>query len=439
MARNLNLLERLLLLAYSCLVWLIQPLVRRKLARRARQEANYGIQVESRFGHYQDAPGTGWIWVHAVSLGETRAAELLIAQLRALRPTMSLLLSHSTATGWAAGKTILKDGDRQVWLPWDTRDATSRFLRHFRPCLGVLMETEVWPNLVQSCVKQHVPLLLVNARLNESSFASAQRLRWLSRPAYANLTKVLAQTAIDAKRLEQLGANVFGVLGNIKFDAQPSADQLSIGREWRRSFGHTVLALVSSRDGEEAALIEAVLALKAGKGTVGANGGGVQILVVPRHPQRVTEIAQLFLDAGFSVSRRTEWKDQPTPADIWLGDSMGELALYYAMCDVALLGGSFERFGGQNLIEAAACGCPLIMGPHTYNFAQAADWAEQAGAARRVTNMVAGVDAALEWIDQPAVLAQAKTHCLTFAQGHQGASAKTASAVLDVLSDAQKK
>jgi len=438
MARNLNLSERLVLLAYSCLVWLIQPLVRGKLARRARQEANYGIQVESRFGHYQDVPSVGWIWVHAVSLGETRAAELLIAQLRAQRPAMSLLLSHSTATGWAAGKTILKAGDRQVWLPWDTHNACSRFLEHFSPCLGVLIETEVWPNLVQSCVEHHVPLLLVNARLNESSFASAQRLKWLSRPAYANLTKVLAQSIADAKRLEQLGANVCGVLGNIKFDAQPAADQLLAGREWRRSFGRPVLALVSSRDGEEVSLIDAALARKANLGAAGADGGGVQILVVPRHPQRVEEIAKSFLHAGFTVSRRTEWKDQPMHADIWLGDSMGELALYYAMCDVALLGGSFERFGGQNLIEAAACGCPLIMGPHTYNFAQAAEWAEQAGAARRVTDMATGVDAALEWMAQPAVLTKVKTNCLTFAQAHQGASAKTASAVLDVLSDVQK-
>jgi len=437
MARTLNTLERLVLLAYSCLVWLIQPLVRRKLARRARQESDYGIQVESRFGQYPDSPSAGWVWVHAVSLGETRAAELLIAQLRGLRPTMSLLLSHSTATGWAAGKAILKAGDRQVWLPWDTRDATSRFLKHFRPCLGVLIETEVWPNLVQSCVEQHVPLLLVNARLNESSFASAQRLRLLSRPAYRNLTTVLAQSASDAKRLEQLGANVGGVLGNIKFDAHPAADQLLTGRAWRELFGSPVLALVSSRDGEEATLIEAVLARKASKAAAGAGGGGLQILVVPRHPQRVEEIAKLFLHAGLSVSRRTEWKDQPAPADIWLGDSMGELALYYAMCDVALLGGSFERFGGQNLIEAAACGCPLIMGPHTYNFAQAAEWAEQAGAARRVTDMASGFDAALEWIDQPVLLTKAKTNCLTFAHAHQGASAKTASAVLNVLSDAQ--
>lgn len=439
MARNLSALERLALLAYSCLVWLIQPLVRRKLSLRAKQEPEYAFLLEERFAHYQDAPSAGWIWVHAVSLGETRAAALLIAQLRVQRPAMSLLLSHSTATGWTMGKTILRPGDRQVWLPWDTRAATLRFVEHFRPRLGVLIETEVWPNLVQSCVSENVPLLLVNARLNESSFASAQRLQWLSGPAYANLTAVLAQSATDAKRLQQLGANLCGVFGNIKFDAQPAADQLSAGRAWRRLLSGPVLALVSSRDGEEAALIATLLARRAGEGASDVGRDAVQILIVPRHPQRVEAIANLCLNAGFSVSRRTEWKEQPTPADIWLGDSMGELALYYAMCDVALLGGSFERFGGQNLIEAAACGCPLVMGPHTYNFAQAAEWAEQAGAALRVANMAAGVEAALEWIGQPAVLTQAKTDCLTFAQAHQGASAKTASAILDVLSDVQQK
>lgn len=438
MARNLSWPERLTLLVYSCLVWLAQPLLRRKLSRRAKQESEYGLLVEERFGHYQDRPGAGAIWVHAVSLGEARAAALLIAQLRVMRPGMSLLLTHSTATGWAAGKSVLQSGDRQVWLPWDTRGATMRFLKHFRPLMGVLIETEVWPNLVQSCVQLNVPVLLVNARLNAASFESARRLRWLSGPAYANLTKVLAQSDADARRFEQLGAKVDGVLGNIKFDAQPAADQLTLGRKWRKLQGcRPVLALVSSRDGEEAALITALLARKSGKGPMEFESDCPQILVVPRHPQRIGDVASLFLAAGFSVSRRTEWKEQPSNADIWLGDTMGELALYYAMCDVALLGGSFERFGGQNLIEAAACGCPLIMGPHTYNFAQAADWAEQAGAARRTSDVQAGLDAALDWIQQPEVLKRAQSACLSFANAHQGASQKTAAAILDVLPEGQ--
>ena len=436
MAKKLSGIEYWALRLYSCLVWLLQPWLRKKLSRRAKREQEYGLLVEERFGHYRDASSFGWVWVHAVSLGETRAAALLIDQLRALRPGMSLLLTHSTATGWAAGKSVVRPGDRQVWLPWDTRHATKYFLEHFRPVVGILFETEVWPNLVHSCAQQRTPLLLVNARLNASSFESANRLRWLSGPAYANLTAVFAQSAADAERFEQLGATVKGVLGNIKFDAQPAVDQLLQGREWRRLFGRPVLALISSREGEEAAFIAALLAHKTSRKHAGSDGDLVQILVVPRHPQRVDDVARLFDSAGFSVSRRTHWKSHPTRADVWLGDSMGELALYYSMCDVALLGGSFERFGGQNLIEAAACVCPLVMGPHTYNFSEAAEWAERSGAARRVADMTSGVTTALEWMHQPGALTEAQGKCLNFALAHQGASQKTALGILAVLADA---
>jgi 3-deoxy-D-manno-octulosonic-acid transferase len=429
MAKSLSWPERAALGIYSCLVWVVQPLVRRKLARRAKLEPTYGSLLEERFGRYDDRPGTGWIWVHAVSLGEARAAALLIAQLRIQHPDLRLLLTHSTATGWEAGTALLKAGDRQAWLPWDTRRATRQFLAHFRPHLGVLIETEVWPNLVQSCVAYAVPLVLVNARLNEASFAYAQRLRWLSGPAYRSLSAVYVQSPADSERLSELGTDVRGILGNIKFDAEPLPSQLLNGQAWRRLSHRSILALVSSREGEEAAL---VASLSSGV------AGDTQILVVPRHPQRVDAVADLFLAAGFSVSRRSQWQDHPQPADVWLGDTMGEIALYYALADVALLGGSFGRFGGQNLIEAAACRCPLVMGPHTYNFSQAAQWAEQSGAARTVASMDDGVQAAIDWIDRPQELLQAQVACDTFARMHQGASQKTAAALLTFLQRPQK-
>lgn len=436
LANRLTRRERLALWLYCAVVWLIQPLVRRKLLRRARQEPEYGRRIEERFGRYSGAPSAGWWWVHAVSLGETRAAAPLIAQLRSLQPGMQLLLTHSTASGWAAGGAVLAPGDRQVWFPWDTPAAVDSFLAHFKPRVGLLLETEVWPNLVQACARHGMPLFLVNARLNRDSYAAADRLRWLAGPAYRALAGAFAQSRADANHLAALGAPVGGVMGNVKFDAQPVPDQLLAGRAWRMATGRPVLLLVSSREGEEAALIAALSARRSTPDQPDQPSSAqrcYQIMVVPRHPQRVSAVAGLFRAAGFSVSRRSGWIDKPHPADVWLGDSLGELSLYYALSDVALLGGSFARFGGQNLIEAAACGCPLVMGPHTFNFADAAQWAQQAGAAARAPDMYSGVDVALRWIDQPDQLEIARRCCLEFALAHQGASSNTADALLGRL------
>ena len=311
------------------------------------------------------------MWIHAVSLGETRAAAILIERLRKLRPGVRILLTHGTATGRAEGERLLREGDAQAWLPWDTPKAVKRFLNHFQPSVGILMETEVWPNLVAQCKARGVPLVLANARLSAKSLTQARRLARLSRPAYASLAAVWAQTEGDAHRLAQAGATVKGVYGNLKFDAEPDAAQLERGRAWRSAAGAPVIMFASSREGEED---EFFRALKASQPMP-----PVRWLVVPRHPQRFDEVAALAAQHGFTVSRRSGWTDGPATADIWIGDSLGEMAQYYACADAALLGGSFAPLGGQNLIEAAACGCPVIMGPHTFNFAEAAQLAQEAG------------------------------------------------------------
>ena len=204
---------------YSLLASGAQPLLRRKLRRRGQAEPGYLQAVEERFGRYSGNAQPGALWIHAVSLGETRAAAILIERLRSLKPDLRILLTHGTATGRAEGERLLRDGDRQAWLPWDTPKAVRRFLDHFQPSAGVLMETEVWPNLVAVSRKRGLPLVLANARLSEKSLAKAQRLARLSRPAYASLTAVWAQTEDDAQRLAQAGATVKGVFGNLKFDA----------------------------------------------------------------------------------------------------------------------------------------------------------------------------------------------------------------------------
>ena len=407
---------------YSLVLLGAQPLLRRKLRRRGAAEPGYLEHVEERFGRYPAATLAGRLWIHAVSLGETRAAAILVEALRRAQPELRILLTHGTATGRAEGRRLLREGDAQAWLPWDTPAAVRRFLDHFRPSAGILMETEVWPNIAAACHARGIPLALANARLSEKSLAQARRLAGLSRPAYGALRAAWAQTEGDARRLAQAGATVHGVFGNLKFDATPDAAQLSEGRDWRSTSPRPVVMFASSREGEEAEFLRAIV-----------KHPGVQWLLVPRHPQRFDEVASLVVQAGLSVSRRSAWIDAPAPADVWVGDSLGEMALYYAMSDVALLGGSFAPLGGQNLIEAAACGCPVVMGPHTFNFSDAAELALEAGAARRVGSMDEGVRAAVELARNASARDAAAAAGARFAAAHRGAAQRTAEAVLALL------
>ena len=404
---------------YSLVLIGAQPLLRRKLRRRGKAEPGYLEHVDERFGRYVGPTEPGRLWIHAVSLGETRAAAILIAALRRAQPDLRLLLTHGTATGRAEGRKLLREGDAQAWLPWDTPQAVARFLAHFRPSAGILMETEVWPNLAAACRARGIPLALANARLSEKSLGQARRFARLSRPAYGALHAVWAQTEDDARRLAEAGATVQGVFGNLKFDAMPDAAQLALGREWRATAHAPVVMFASSREGEEADFLRAI-----------AGQRGVQWLLVPRHPQRFDEVAALVAQTGFSVARRSAWDEAPTPADVWIGDSLGEMALYYGLADAALLGGSFAPLGGQNLIEAAACGCPVVMGPHTFNFAEAAELAQRSGAAQRVGSMEEGVRAAVDLVRDAPRREEAVRACERFAAAHRGAAARTAEAVL---------
>ena len=428
---------------YGALTTLGQPLLRRKLARRGQQEPGYLEAVDERFGHYsQPVESTSeLVWVHAVSLGETRTAAVLLKALRAQHPALRLLLTHGTATGREEGRALLKSigqpGDVQVWQPWDSPAAVRRFLDHFKPRLGLLMETEIWPNLMAQAKTRALPMVLVNARLSAKSLKQAQQLAALSRPAYGALSAVYAQTDADAERLRQIGAPVAGVFGNLKFDATPDAGQLATGKAWRQTLAQPVVMFASSREGEEDEFFKQIVPMaQAARAQAAMNSGAgkpasFKALVVPRHPQRFDDVAALAARHGLSVSRRSQWTGSPAAnakalsADVWLGDSLGEMALYYGLADVALLGGSFAPLGGQNLIEAAACGCPVVMGPHTFNFLEAAELALSEGAALRVSGMAEGVEAALKLMKDAPAQSKAAQAGLAFAARNRGATAST--------------
>ena len=416
---------------YAVFMRLAKPLLRRKLHKRAQAEPLYGQFIEERFGHYSQSSRQDWIWIHAVSLGETRTAAILLQGLRQALPGMKLLLTNGTATGREEGRKLLQDGDLQVWQPWDSPEVLDRFFSAFKPKLGLLLETEVWPLLVQGAQVHGVPLMLVNARMSDKSMLKAQRWPSLMQPAYAGLSAVCAQAQDDAIRLKALGAKVQGIFGNLKFDAKPDAVQLALGQSWRQQLTAPVVMLASSREGEESAWLAAWQTFILQRSDV-----HVHWLIVPRHPQRVAEVESLLLSGGLRVSRRSTWGQEgpthPTPA-VLLGDSLGEMALYYSLSDVALLGGSFEKLGGQNLIEAAACACPIVMGPHTFNFAEASEAAQASGAAQRASDMAEAVRLAVETVQSKQAQQMRSNHAVQFAQQHGGATERTVLVVRELL------
>lgn len=321
------------------------------------------------------------IWLHCVSVGETRAAEPLVHELQRRYPEHGILITHATPTGRATSEQLFGSDVERAYLPYDVPGAVSRFLDHFRPEIGLLMETELWFNLIAACERRKMPLLLVNARLSEKSARGYAKISRLTREGLHSLADIAAQTNADAKRLQDLGGKQVKVFGNLKFDVRPPIDVAEQGKKLRGKFGETrpVFLAASTRDGEEVLILEAIARLDILE---------LLTMIVPRHPQRFDEVASLLTRHDIPFVRRSELGRAKVKPQIRvvLGDSMGEMFTYYAASDIAFIGGSLLPFGGQNLIEGATMGKPLLVGPHTYNFEEIAEQAVAQGAALRVQN-----------------------------------------------------
>jgi 3-deoxy-D-manno-octulosonic-acid transferase len=405
--------------AYSLLWWLALPLLPLRLWWRGRREPAYRSHIGERFGRYADAAraaGDDPLWIHAVSVGETRAVVPLIERLEREHPQRTILLTHMTATGRETGRALFGDRVVQAWLPYDLPFAVNRFLAHFHPRAGLLVETELWPNLAAAAARAHMPLLLINARLSERSARGYARIAPLARPLLRSLAGIAAQTSDDAARLRALGATDVVVTGNLKFDASVAPEWRDRGRRLRERFGadRPVVVLASTRPGEEALLLDAL-----SRSSVSPH---VLVVVVPRHPQRFDEVARLLASRGVPFARRGDEHRVPDHARVVLGDSMGEMHAYYAAADVAFVGGSLLPFGGQNLIEPIAAGVVTIVGPHTFNFAQAADAAIAAGAALRVDDAEALWEAAQRLLADGRSRERASANAQRFIAAHRGAA-----------------
>lgn len=404
---------------YTALWILVLPWLPLKLWWRGRREPGYRVRIGERFGHYAaDAPAPygDVIWIHAVSLGETRAAAPLIARIARELPHTTILLTHMTATGREAGRALYGERVVQCWLPYDVPFAIRAFLARFAPRAGMLMETEVWPNLTHGCASARVPLFLVNARLSERSLRGYQRVSSLTRPMFASLAGVAAQTAQDAARLTAAGARAVTVTGSLKFDVEIPAAALDLGRELRQRFGamRPVWLAASTREGEEALLLAALA-----RSTLPAT---TLTVIVPRHPQRFDAVADLLATRGIPFVRRSANTDVPADVNFVLGDSLGELPGYYAAVDVAFVGGSLLPLGGQNLIEAIAVGVPTVVGPHTFNFAEATTHAVAANAAVRVADADTLLAEVAALLADPARRERMRAAALAFHAAHRGAA-----------------
>jgi 3-deoxy-D-manno-octulosonic-acid transferase len=419
---------------YRALWWIVAPLAVLRLLIRSRRERGYREHIGERFGRGRgrlpDDPAP-LIWVHAVSVGETRAAQPLVAALMEARPDARILLTHMTPSGRATGEQLFGDRVLRCYLPYDMPHAVRRFLRAWRPSLGLVMETEVWPTLIDECRRAGMPLVLTNARMSARSYRRAARFGAATREVFGGFARVLAQSPSDAERLTALGARNVAVLGNLKFDMATPPELVARGHAWRAALGsRPVWVAASTREGEEGLVLDAFAALAA---------DDALLILVPRHPQRFDEVAALVAKRGLRCQRRSTWAPgpaaaaarvetpRPLPGDVTvlLGDSMGELGAYYAASDVAFIGGSLLPLGGQNLIEACGVGVPVLIGPHVFNFSQATADAVAAGAAVQVADPAELAKVLGElFADKPRRVAMAAA-ASAFAARHRGATART--------------
>jgi len=389
---------------YTIALRLALPLILLRLWWRSRREPGYLEGIEERFGFYSGSRLEKVVWVHAVSVGEARAAAPLVRALKEALPDHAVVMTGTTAAGRETIKQVHGESVIPTFLPYDYPESVRAFLERFRPTLGILMETEIWPNLLAACTTYGVPVVLANARMSEKSARGYRRWRSLMAPAIRSLAAVCAQSEADAARLRALGAPRVEVTGNLKFDVTLDAAQLAAGREWKAKVGRPVLLLASTREGEEKLLLSEL-----------PMGHSFLTVVVPRHPQRFDEVAQL------ADARRSR---NETPKSIYLGDTMGEMAFYYGAADVAVIGGSFLPLGGQNLIEALAAGVPVIVGPSMFNFAEATRLALEAGAAVQVADAQAALRIAVELLGDKGKREEMGRAGTKLCAAHRGATLK---------------
>lgn len=350
---------------YSAILYLLSPLFIVYLLWRSRRAPAYRERWAERFGFYELKPAQRPIWIHAVSVGEAQAAVPLIDKLRERYPEHPVLVTTTTPTGSARVREALGDDVMHVYAPYDLPCAVGRFMNHMQPVIAIIMETEIWPNIFHHCAQRKVPTILANARMSARSAAGYRKLGKFMQGVMGSIDTVAAQTQDDAARLIGLGVKPenMHIIGSVKFDVHIPASLKEQAEVLRRDWGasRSIWIAASTRQGEEESILDAYAQVKHAE-------PDALLVLVPRHPERFDGVAGLCEKRGFTLMRRSEHRHCESETDIYLGDSMGELLLFYAASDIAFIGGSLVDAGGQNPIEAAALGLPIIIGPSFYNF-----------------------------------------------------------------------
>ncbi len=412
---------------YSLIFYLCVPLILLRLWWRGRRAPAYRRRIRERFGFITPV-GAPCLWVHAVSVGEVQAARPLLAQLQQRYPDHTLLVTTMTPTG-AERVAALGGGIEHRYLPYDLPGAMQRFLRRVRPRACLIMETELWPNLLHYCAREGVPVVLVNARMSARSARGYARLAGFTRNALRALRCIAAQTAADRERLIQLGADParVQVTGSLKFDFALPADLVEQGAALREQWGNArkIWIAASTHRGEDALILQAHARIKQAV-------PDALLVLVPRHPERFNEVAALCQGQGYQVVRRSAQRAGAAPTDIFLGDSMGELMLFFAAADVAFVGGSLVPTGGHNLLEPAALGKPVLTGPHMFNFTEIHRQLLEVGASREVADPAALAEVVIELLDDEARRQRMGEHGRRLVERNRGALGR----VMDLINKA---
>ncbi|MGA0882543.1 MAG: 3-deoxy-D-manno-octulosonic acid transferase [Burkholderiaceae bacterium] len=424
--------EALSHLAYRLIVVMLLPVM---LVRLWLKGGDYRRHLSERFlGRLPALSSSPVLWLHAVSVGETQAAYPLLRAWLRDTPEGQVLLTHTTPTGRATGARLfaqeLNTRVFQTYLPYDQPWAVRAFLRQARPTLGLLMETELWPELLMQAEALGVPIVLLNGRLSARSARQMQRLSWLSKPALRRLALILVQADEHGARFQALSPqSTIRRTGNLKFDLARSADQIERGEAWRASLAlqparkHVVL-LASSRDDEEAAFFSAWVANPP---------PSTLLVVVPRHPERFDRVVDLARACGLSVGRRSQNGSGLIDAiEVWVGDSLGEMQAYVAMSDLVVIGGSLLPLGGQNPIEACAQGRPVIFGPHMFNFPEVSRQMLGVEAAKQVEDAPAAIRVAHDWLSDEPERMRRGAAAMCYAEQHRGATKRSLAALREL-------
>ncbi len=401
---------------YSIVFTLCMPLVLLRLLYRARRAPAYAKRWSERFALGGDVR-QGGIWVHAVSVGESIAAAPMVRELMQRHPELPITITCMTPTGSEQIRKLFGEQVGHVYLPYDLPWLQRRLLRKMKPQIGIIMETELWPNLVAECERAEVPLILANARLSERSANGYKRVSWLVRPMFAALDWVAVQSQAEALRFASLGVNksAMTVTGSIKFDFRPPAALLAQAKSLRDGWGERpVWIAASTHAGEDEQVLRA-------HQTLLQQQPDALLILVPRHPERFDSVARLVSDAGLLQVRRSQGGVPAAADQVLLGDTMGELVMLYACADVAFVGGSLVSNGGHNYLEPAALGLPVLSGPHRFNFTEISDLLQGAGALQLVGDAQSLAEAVEALLQDPRLRQQAGESGRAVVEANQGA------------------